>query len=138
MASDRTTIKKVMVIDNDLDLMRLLDGSLGTDGYDIFIAVDEADAAKVMEKIKPDLVVVDSDNDDKESLRLLDSVRDRSDVPVIMITSDNKMQTLKNAFAHGADDILCKPVNKNVFLARVQAKLRLWQRFHNNLMLSKE
>jgi len=130
MASAKTEPKKVMVIDNDLDMMRLLDGSLGTDGYDIVIAVDEADALSIMRKVNPDMIIMDADNNDKESLRVLDSVRRHSDIPVIMITSDSAMGVLKSAFEHGADDFFCKPISKSVLLARVHAKIRRWRQFH--------
>jgi len=116
--------QRIMVIDNNQDMLRLLDRSLELEGFDTIIAVDEDEAVELMKIIKPDLVIMDAPVMAKSGLHTLDTVRHQTDVPIVIITSDSEMEALKKAFEHGADDYLRKPFNTHVLIARIRAKLR--------------
>jgi DNA-binding response OmpR family regulator len=116
--------QRIMVINNNQDMQRLLNRSLELEGFDTIIAVDEDDALDLLEKLKPDMVIMDTITADADSLRILDSMRNQSDVPIIILTSDNEIETLKTVFAHGADDYVRKPFATRSFMARIHAKLR--------------
>jgi len=113
-----------MVVDNDNDMKRLLNHTLESEGFDTVI-VDDGDAAlNLLDKIAPDLVILDETMPAKDSLQILDRMREHSDVPIIMLTSDYEMELLRTALAHGADDFVRKPFGTRSFLARIRAKLR--------------
>lgn len=123
-----------MVIYNDLDMLNLMNDSLKLEGFDIIVAVNEEDALDVMDNIAPDMVIMDTVTSDAHSLHILDSVKKKADVPIIIVTSDDEIDTLKAMFAHGADDLIHKPFDTRTFIARVQAMLRRWYHFNQGLL----
>ena len=124
MAPDTKQRQRIMVIDNDRDMLRLLNRTLELEGFDTIIVGDEDSAPNLLEKLNPDLVIMDTITADIDSLCTLDSMRNLSNVPIIIITSDNELETLKTVFAHGADDFIRKPFATRSFIARIRAKLR--------------
>jgi len=124
LSSERNRSQSIMVIRNNLDLEELLNRSLELDGFNIIVAADENEAMSLLDKISPDMVIMDAVTADAHSLHILDSVREKTTVPVIMLISDNEMDSLKMVFEHGADDCIRKPFGKQLFLARIHAKLR--------------
>jgi len=118
----------ILVMDSNQDMLVLLNRSLELEGFDAVFVADYDEALYLMQKIKPDMVIMDTFLPDIESLRILDTVRELSDVPIIVITSDNELETLKTVFAHGADDLIRKPFGIRPFIARIKAKLRRYRR----------
>ncbi len=78
---------------------------------------------KVREK-KPDLIILDIIMPELNGFHVLDLVRQHTSVPVIMLTSDNELDSVKLTLALGADGYLLKPVSTRELLARVRDKLR--------------
>jgi DNA-binding response OmpR family regulator len=126
--------QQIMVIYNNLEKHEPLNNGLKTDGYDVIIAVDEDDALQLLNEITPDMVILDTITADAHSLHILDAVKHKSDVPVIIITPDIEMDTLKDMFEHGADDIVYRPLNMHSLVARVHAIMRRWYHFHSELL----
>ncbi len=126
--------KRIMIIYNDLDMLSLLNDSLKLDGYDTIIAVDEDETMSVLEQITPDMIIMDTVTADAHSLHILDTVKKKADVPIVVVTSDNDIETLKAMFKHGADDFIHKPFSARIFLARVRAILRRWYDHNKNLL----
>jgi len=118
-------------MNKDREMPRLLNRTLKPKGYDIVIVVDYDEALNKLETVHPDMVIMDTYSTDADSLRILDTIRKRSDVPIIVITSDNEPDTLKTVFAHGADDFIRKPFDIRIFIARIKAKLR---RYHGEVI----
>jgi DNA-binding response OmpR family regulator len=77
-----------------------------------------------MDRIKPNLVILDTTMTGSDSLQVLDLIREQSSVPVIMLTQDYEMESLRQAISHGADDFVRKPFGAKSFVARIRAKLR--------------
>jgi DNA-binding response OmpR family regulator len=125
--------QQIMVIYNNLEKHKPLNDGLKTDGYDVIIAVDEDEALQLLGEITPDMVILDTITADAHSLHILDAVKHKSDVPVIIITPDIEMDTLKELFEHGADDIVYRPLNMHSLVARVHAIMRRWYHFHKEL-----
>lgn len=122
--SDAKDRQCILLMDNNQDMMMLLNRTLELEGYDTVIVVDYDEAVTMLENIKPDMVIMDTYLPDNDSLRILDIIRERSDVPIIVITADNELETLRTVFAHGADDFIRKPFGIRPFIARIKAKLR--------------
>jgi DNA-binding response OmpR family regulator len=119
--------ERILVMDNNQDMLVLLNRTLELEGYDTVIVIDYDEAVNMMEKIHPDMVIMDTYLPDTDCLKLLDVIRERYDVPIIVITADNEMETLKTVFAHGADDFIRKPFGIKPFVARIRAKLRRYR-----------
>jgi DNA-binding response OmpR family regulator len=116
--------QRIMVVDNDKDMKRLLNHTLESEGFDTVIVDDGDSALNLLDKIAPDLIILDETNTEKDSLQILDQMREHSDVPIIMLTSNYEVELLRTALAHGADDFVRKPFGTRSFLARIRAKLR--------------
>jgi len=111
-------------MDSNQDMLMLLNRTLELEGYDTVVVVDYDEAVDMMEKINPDMVIMDTYLPDIDCLKILDIIRQRSDIPIIVITADNELETLRTVFAHGADDFIRKPFGIKPLIARIKAKLR--------------
>jgi DNA-binding response OmpR family regulator len=120
--------QRILVVDNDLDMLRFLNHTLDQEGFDTVIVADSESALGVLDHLEPDMVIMDTITSDKASMRALDRMREHSNVPIVVLTSDNRLATLKDAFTHGADDFIHKPFGTKIFVARIRAKLRRYQR----------
>ncbi len=116
--------QRIMLVDEDQDMARVLNRTLKLEGFDTVIVTDSDSALDLMEKIKPDMVILDDIMLGQESIGVIDQIREHSDVPIIMLAQEYEMGTLRRAFSHGADDYIRKPVGAKSFVARVRAKLR--------------
>jgi len=105
----------------------LLNRTLELEGFDTVVVADYDEAVILLEKLDPDMVIMDTYLPDINSLRTLDIMRELSDVPIVVITSDNEVETLRTVFAHGADDFIRKPFAIRPFIARIKAKLRRYR-----------
>ncbi len=123
--------QRILVMDNNRDMLMLLNRMLELEGFDTVIFVDYNEALEKLNTINPDMVIMDTYLPDTNSLRILDTIRKKSDVPIIVITSDSELEMLKTVFDHGADDFIRKPFGIRPFLARIKAKLR---RYHKEVI----
>jgi DNA-binding response OmpR family regulator len=116
--------QRILVMDNDHDMLTLLNRTLELEGYDAVVVGGFDEAMSSFEEMNPDMIVMDTFESIDDSIHALDMIREHSDMPVVVITVDSKMDTLKTIFAHGADDFICKPFGVRLFIARIRAKLR--------------
>jgi DNA-binding response OmpR family regulator len=116
--------QRILVMDNNQDMKTLLSRTLELEGFDAVVVDDYDEALSLFESLKPDMVIMDTFTLDDDSLRALDIMREHSNVPIVVTTADNEIETLKALFAHGADDLVRKPFAVRPFIARIKAKLR--------------
>ena len=114
----------IMVVDDDREMLRMLERTLELEGYDVTVAADGSSALALLDDCKPDLVILDIMMPSPDGYQVLDSMRQRSDAPVIMLTARREVASLDKALALGADDYVRKPFGKGELLARIRAKLR--------------
>ena len=114
----------IMVVDDDPEMLSLLNHTLETEGFDTIIVADGDSALNLLERIEPDLIVLDSTMPGMDDFQTLDLMRKQSGVPIIMLSSEYEMGSLKKALSHGADDYIRKPLSPLSFVARIRAKLR--------------
>ena len=119
--SDR---QRILLVDDDQDMLRLLNRTLEIEGFDTVIVSDGDSAINLMDKIEPDLVILDTMMPRLDSFQILDQLREHSDVPIIMLTTEYEVQSLRKALSRGADDFIRKPFGMRTFIARIRAKLR--------------
>ena len=115
---------RILVVDDEPPIRKLLRMGLGTQGYDVLDAATGKAALEGM-AAKPDLVILDLGLPDMQGLDVLRTVREGgSDVPVIILSSREDEAGKVRAFDLGADDYVTKPFGMNELLARVRAALR--------------
>jgi len=116
--------QRILLVNDDLDMVRVLNHTLNPEGFDTVIVTDSDSALNLLDKIKPDMVILDEMTPGDDSLQVVDHIREHSDVPIIMLTQEYEMEALRQALSHGADDFIRKPFGAKSFVARVRAKLR--------------
>jgi DNA-binding response OmpR family regulator len=116
--------QRILLVDNDRDMQKLLNHTLDMEGFDTVIVADGASAVDLLDKMEPDLVILDTTTPDNDSFQTLDHLREHSDVPIIMLTTEYETELLRKAISLGADDFIRKPFGMRSFVARIRAKLR--------------
>jgi DNA-binding response OmpR family regulator len=115
---------KLLVVDDDPDLLALVAFSLTNAGYAVVKAVDTGEALRVFEAEVPNLVILDINLPSGSGFDVCKAIRARSEVPVMMLTARGDEEDLVRALELGADDYLTKPFSPRTLLARVKALLR--------------
>ncbi len=114
----------ILVVDDDQAILRLLKRTLEPEGFGVVIASNGRSALALLEEHKPDLVILDIMMPGLDGFQVLDLIRQRSNIPVIMLTARGEVTSLNEALGLGADDYVRKPFSTRELLARIRAKLR--------------
>jgi two-component system KDP operon response regulator KdpE len=115
---------KVLVVDDEPPIRRLLRMGLGTQGYETIEAPNAKTALELMAEI-PDLVILDLGLPDVQGLDLLRKIRmQREDVPIVVLSSRDDEAAKVEALDLGADDYVTKPFGMEELLARMRAAFR--------------
>jgi len=115
---------KILVADDDPDLLDLVAYALSQAGYLVVKAADGNAALAAFDAEAPDLVILDINMPGQTGFEVCAAIRGRSTVPVTMLTARGEEQDLVRALDLGADDYLTKPFSPRTLLARVKALLR--------------
>jgi two-component system KDP operon response regulator KdpE len=115
---------KVLVVDDEPPIRKLLRMGLGTQGYQTLDAPNAKTALELMAS-KPDLVILDLGLPDMQGLELLRQIRARKDnVPIVVLSSRGDEVAKVEALDSGADDYVTKPFGMEELLARIRTALR--------------
>jgi DNA-binding response OmpR family regulator len=114
---------RVLVIDDDANLVRLLSESLEDAGYEVLAAVNGLDGIKQLYTGRPELVILDVMMPRMDGWETLARIREMSDVPVIMLTARDAEADRLRGFDLGSDDYVTKPFSLAEMNARVRAVL---------------
>ena len=116
---------KILVVDDDLELLNLVAFALRQAGYLVVEASDGPSALKTFEREDPQLVILDFNLPGVNGLEVLKKIRaGGSKTPVMMLTVRSAEEDQVQALDQGADDYLTKPFSPRTLLARVRAMLR--------------
>ncbi len=118
------TPKRILVIDDEFQITRVLKRSLGAHRYDVRTAADGESGMDTFSDFHPDLVITDLSMPGMSGIEVCKSIRGASDVPIIVLSVKGEEQTKVDALDAGADDFITKPFGMNELLARVRASLR--------------
>jgi len=88
------------------------------------VAADGNSALARLREHTPDLIVLDIRMPELNGYQVLERIRERSDIPVIMLTGVLEPTAVEQSLGLGADDYVRKPFHPRVLLARIEAKLR--------------
>ena len=115
---------KILIVDDDADLLALVGFALNQAGYVVVKAADARTAIARFEAEVPDLAILDINLPDGSGFDICEAIRERGRTPVMMLTARGEEEDLVRALDLGADDYLTKPFSPRTLLARVKALLR--------------
>lgn len=115
---------KILVADDDRDLLELVSFTLAQSGFLPLKAPDGEAALRIFADESPDLLILDINMPGRSGFQVCEEVRRKSRVPVMMLTVRGAEEDLVKALELGADDYLNKPFSPRTLLARVKALLR--------------
>ena len=115
---------RVLVVDDEPQITRVLKTGLGSRGYDVRTAADGADARAVFSDFQPDVVVTDLSMPGTSGIELCRHLRESSPVPIIVLSVRGEEWSKVEALDAGADDYVTKPFGMDELLARIRALLR--------------
>lgn len=115
---------KILIVDDEPQIRRLLRTTLTSNGYQVADAKSGEDALLVFREYLPDLVIMDLSMPGIGGLQACRELRSDSDVPILILTVRNAERDKVEALDAGADDYVCKPFGMNELLARIRAALR--------------
>lgn len=115
---------KILVVDDELQIRRLLSSTLTRAGYDVVEAATARDALETAEAQTPDATLLDLGLPDRDGLELIPLLKKRGRMPVIIISARDATDDKVAALDLGADDYVTKPFDTEELLARLRAALR--------------
>jgi len=122
---EKTTGKKILVVDDEPSFARLVNQVLTYSGFEVFTANDGQEALRLMYANKPDLVLLDVVMPKMDGWQTCSRIREVSDVPIVMLTGKQKSEEdVVRGLDYGADEYLIKPIGNKELVARVKAVLR--------------
>lgn len=115
---------KVLVVDDDVDLLDLAAYALRREGHTVSIALDGLDALHRWELEDPDIIVLDLNLPKLSGFEVCRRIRHESQVPIIMLSGRHEEEDIVGGLALGADDYVTKPFSLKQLRARINAVLR--------------
>src|ERR1700760_2417669 len=116
--------ERVLVIDDEVQITRVLRTALSAQGYDVRTANDPQEALRVFEEWSPDLIMTDLMMPEMSGVEVCRQVRSQAATPIIVLSVRDQERSKVEALDAGADDYVTKPFNIQELLARVRAHLR--------------
>lgn len=122
--------QKILIIDDNVDLCRLLRNNLEQEGYYVRACHDGVTGIEEVQRSDYQLVILDIMLPVKNGFEVLKTIRENSFVPVLMLTAKDSEGDKVSGLRMGADDYLTKPFANSEFLARVSSLLRRYTVFN--------
>jgi len=116
--------QRILIVDDEPQILRVLSRSLMARGYDVHVATDGESAFEAFGDLAPDLVVTDLSMPNMDGLELCRKLRALSQLPIIVLSVGGEERTKVEALDAGVDDYVTKPFGMDELLARIRAALR--------------
>jgi len=122
-------IHKILIVDDEADLRKLLTDYFEINGYAVLTAKDSQEALRKVEQ-QPDLVLLDINMPEQNGLQVCEKIRNFVSCPILFLTARIEDTDKIAGFRAGGDDYILKPFSIHELGARVEAHLRREQRIH--------
>ena len=119
--------RTIMIVDDDVEIVNLFETKLLKEGFDVCVAFDGKSAIQNIQKVKPDLLVLDVNMpkmDGWEVCKKLRSDPTTKYIPIIFLTAKNEASDRIQGFEFGADDYIVKPFNIDEVILRIKSILK--------------
>lgn len=124
---DNPPAKKILIVDDEPDILEFLQYNLRKEGYEVVTASDGRQAIAVAERERPQLIILDimmPELDGVETCRILRSRKEFADTPIAFLTARDEDYSQITALDVGGDDYITKPIKPRVLISRITALLR--------------
>jgi two-component system KDP operon response regulator KdpE len=115
---------RILIVDDEPQITRVLRTSLQSNGHEVTVARDGAEALELFLKMQPELVITDLAMPRMDGIELTREIRERSQVPIIVLSVRNQDAAKVAALDEGADDYMTKPFSIQELMARVRVQSR--------------
>ena len=115
---------RILIVDDERQITRVLRTSLESHGYQVAIAQDGLEALRTFTTFHPDLVITDLSMPNMDGVELTRSIRQQAPTPIIVLSVREHDATKVAALDAGADDYMTKPFSTPELLARIRVQLR--------------
>jgi len=116
--------KKVLLIDDDFDFLRLIILTFNDTGAQVITSPNGAEALSKLFAYQPDLIILDAMLPGIDGFTICRQIRQYSSTPVMMLSALERDELVLRGLEAGADDFLSKPINPEILLARAKAMMR--------------
>lgn len=120
----KMTHEKILIVEDDVDIMEVLFLSLASAGYEVLKAPTISKGWQAVRKQQPDLILLDVNLPDGNGFELAAKIRKISDAIIIFVTVNSLIEHKLEGFDVGADDYITKPFIPKELIARIQAHLK--------------
>lgn len=128
---------RILLIDDDLTILKLLENAFTIEGYTIYICDDPISAFELIAATKPDVIILDILMPEVNGYKLLEKIKAKpeySDIHVIFLSAVDSSEDRIKGVRLGADDYITKPFIINEVIARVEAALRRTNKYRDKLL----
>jgi two-component system KDP operon response regulator KdpE len=115
---------RVLIVDDDAQILRALRINLAARGYDVSLARTGPEALDVAAKTRPELVILDLGLPGLSGIQVIEGIRGWTDIPILVVSGRSDSADKVDALDAGADDYVTKPFAVDELLARVRALTR--------------
>jgi two-component system, OmpR family, KDP operon response regulator KdpE len=131
-----TTTSTILIIDDEVQIRRLLEITLSANGYKISEAASAKEGIALAASIQPVLIILDLGLPDMDGTEVLKKLREWFQKPVIILSVRNAEEDIIRALDNGANDYLTKPFRTGELLARIRVAIRQSQEVSNSMVLT--
>ena len=128
LTMNNTSKYRILVVDDDEDIVQTIKGNLELDGYEVLTALDGRSCLELARAQRPDLIILDLNLPDIDGIKACQIMRREFDFPIIMLTARDGLSDKVLGLECGADDYIVKPFNFLELSARIKSILKRVER----------
>ncbi len=119
--------KKILIIEDEKDISRIVKDYLNKYGYEVFIAENGKDGMRIIETFVPDFIILDLMLPDADGIELCRKIRGKNNTPILILSARTSDTDKVLGLGFGADDYMTKPFSLSELVARINAHLRRYE-----------
>ena len=127
-AVNNTSQYRILVVDDDKDILQTIKGNLELDGYEVLTALDGRTCLQLAREQRPDLIILDLNLPDIDGVKACQIMRREFEFPIIMLTARDGVADKVLGLECGADDYIVKPFNYLELSARIKSMFKRVER----------
>ncbi len=129
-------MKRIVIIEDDINILDSLSDYLRTEGYTVFGAKGQAEGLKLIQSCEPDCILLDISLPDGNGFSVCSRVRESSEVPIIFLTASGDEASIIAGLELGADDYIKKPFSPRELVARIKTVTKRHHHTNHDLCYS--